>query len=297
MRNQRLWIFTALALATAALGITPSAYCDNPSSTVSDPSAPVPMIEVGAGAESPLSKAGGVNILLRVGFGFYQLADPNAPPGILGQEQLVWAHIDGDIAISPLADGTRVPYIDIKFIPVENSTEFLSQTRTQTIMGNLELFPMKFERNIHLNQQFGYQVSAIGLDFDLLSMQTKQVGFFAQLAVDALGYKMASYVSDLGTFKGFHLGGIALEAGEALITKAGFIIRVALGGSADINFGGDAGVGFAVQSDMQAYVAIKAQVSKMITAFLRAGLLGSYNSGEGTFQAGPEILLGATFIF
>ncbi|NDC39858.1 MAG: hypothetical protein EBZ48_17800, partial [Proteobacteria bacterium] len=83
------------------------------------------LFEVGTGMESALTE-GGVNVLLRIGYGYSRTPDETDPDPVLGPEQLVWAHISGDMAFDPTATGAAaLPMLDIKIIPVHNSLSII----------------------------------------------------------------------------------------------------------------------------------------------------------------------------
>jgi hypothetical protein len=292
--NRPIRNFTSFSFAIiCALGIlTHHADADNHGTTR-------PVVQIGHGIQTPF-KEGGLNILMKVGFALHHYTDK--PAGRLlereYQEQLIVAHLSGDFAISTLSDGSIVPFIDIQFIPIDNHLEFINTPGEMIIMGNLRFLPTEIKRNLQIDQQLGVKVAAVGIQLDAIKFQDRDAGVFAQLAVDALGYKMVDYVSAFGTFKGFHIAQAALEVGYARYIKDDFLVRVMLGGSADINVGKNSLNGGATQSDQQAYIAVKANIKEMIELYVKVGYMGNTNSRiEGKRRSTPMLLGGASFIF
>jgi hypothetical protein len=256
-----------------------------------------PMIEIGAGSESAITQ-GGMNVLIRVGVGVSQSPEDTDAGDMLGPEQLVWAHLRGNFSIDPSATGLdALPYLDMSFIPVHNQLSVIRENG-DAVMGDLQLLPTQITRDIRLDRSIGVKVSVVGIQLGTVRTQSEHVSLFAQVAADAIGYKMAAHVSSLGTFHGFHLAGLGAEAGAAFLVNENFTVRLALGGNADVNFGGNINGGFAVQSDMDAYLAVKADIAKFIQVFVRAGINAFCNSGHASgCNWSPQVMLGATFIF
>jgi hypothetical protein len=282
-------------LATAALGVATTLAIAG-GAVLADGPRTRPMVEIVAGTESALTQ-GGMNVLIRVGVGVSQSPEDTDAGDMLGPEQLVWAHLRGDFSIDPSASGANaLPYLDMSFIPVHNQLSVIRENG-DAVMGDLQLLPTRVTRDIRLDRSVGVKVSVVGIQLGTVRAQSEHVSLYAQLAADAIGYKMAAHVSSLGTFHGFHLAGLGAEAGAAFLVNENFTVRVALGGNADVNFGGNVGSGFAVQSDMDAYLAVKADIAKFIQVFVRAGLNAMCDSGESGCQWSPQFMAGATFIF
>ncbi|MBC7690812.1 MAG: hypothetical protein H7222_03520 [Methylotenera sp.] len=293
-KRDSLFKLSVLALALAGfVSANPVAQADeHPLTGVQRP-----VIEIGGGGQTLGS---GLNILLKVGFSVRKYT--NSPSEKLSerdyQEQLVIAHFSGDFGISTQGDGNRIPYLDIEFIPVDNHLEFVNTPGQLVVMGNLRFLPTELNRNLQIDEQLGVRVSAIGLQLDAIKYSDRNSGIIAQLAVDALGYKMVSYANGLGKFAGFHIAQAALEAGYATYINDSFYVRVALGGSADLNTGKNSGGESARQSDQDVYLSIKANIHEMIEIFLKAGFVHTTNSGlDLPNRTTPLLQGGATFIF
>ena len=121
------------------------------------------MITVGTGAETNLSKAEDVNVLLRLGFSGVKFNNNdkdrwNVP--------VVVAHIHADFAIDP--KGGRMPYFDVEFDPVT----FGEFDRDQRIKGDYEgegaefhvvAVPVTVRRDIRIDQNLNLQIDAVSL--------------------------------------------------------------------------------------------------------------------------------------
>ncbi len=254
-----------------------------------------PMIEVGGGTEASLT-SGGMNVLLRVGFGLRHTPESGEPGDVLGPEQLIWAHVNGDFAISPTGEGGGLPFMDINFIPVHNQLSVISENGN-SVMGDLQLLPINVGRDIRLDEAVTVQVAVVGVKFGIVRVQNEHVALFAQMAANALGYKMASHVSGLGTFHGVHLLDLGAEGGVAFTINDNFMIRLVVGASADIALGGNVGGGFSAYSDMRAYAAIRVDIAQFIQLFAQVSMGGAWDSGNSSFNGYPQFMAGITFIF
>jgi hypothetical protein len=254
------------------------------------------LFEVGAGMESALSE-GGVNVLLRIGYGYSSSPDETDPDPVLGPEQLVWAHISGDMAFDPTATGAAaLPMLDIRVIPVHNSVSVIMENGN-AIFADLQLLPMAVGRDIRIDQNVSVKVSVVGLQVGYVSYQTEQIALYAQVAADALGYKMVDMLSSAGTFHGARILGTALEGGAQFTINENFSIRIALGGTVDLNLG-SIPAGFAVQSDIDAYLAVRADIARFIQIFFKTGIISNcVSSGGYGCDYAPQLMLGATFLF
>jgi hypothetical protein len=249
-----------------------------------------PMIEVGGGAHvGEISKT---SVLLRLGFGVRKNIDDPLPGDITTPEQLIIAHIDGTIAVSPDGiNGTKVPYMDIRFTPIRDRVSVINDNGNE-LTGELQFLPIAIGRNINVDQFLTINVSVIAVQFADVRPQNDYVALFAQVAADALGYKMLSHVSDLSTFHGIHLLTLGGEAGVAFTINDSFAVRASIGGSADINWWGKY-----FQSDMKAYAAIRASIYRFMQIFLQGGVIGNWDSRHSFFQGGLEGMVGLTLLF
>jgi len=269
------------------------------------PSNPLhPMIEVGVGGET---EGNGLDVLLHVNVGVRKTVEEGDPDDILViSEQQMWAHMSGNVSFNtnPGNGQTAVPYMDIRFVPWEDTVTVGNSEDHLMLSGTLQLLPIHIGRNVAIDQNVVVQVSVVGVNLrkDLVHWDDVSalgnVTIFAQLAADAIGYKMANHVVDAnGTFHGFHLLGLTGSVGANMEISDNFNVRIELGGSADVNFGGNTQNGFAIQSDMGAYAAVRLTIAKFIELFVQ----GSYNAQCEAFSTGcqgvPQLMFGATFYF
>lgn len=260
------------------------------------------MIEVGGGVMSPGLGTHGMNLLVRVGFSLRK-TETGEPYEILGSEEFVWAHLNADIAVGPNDGNWTPPYFDIRLIPLYNKIKLGQETGT-SMMGALEVLPMSVNRNVAIDRSLTVNVSIVGAQFGIAkAISPEKVVAFAEVVANAVGYKMAAHVTELGTFHGFHLAAAGLETGVGYFLNDQTTIRVALGGSADVNFGGNGAGGFPIQSDMSAYLTLKADIARFmnqfdLSIFARAGINSACNTGRG--HGCPSAwfaMTGATLIF
>jgi hypothetical protein len=269
-----------LVLAAATAASTPAFATDF------DP----PMIEIGGGVEAHAS--GPINVLLRVSVEGVTVTDP-------GHYALVIAKMRGDLALHslPTGEGNRIPYLDIEFVPAS------LRLPGGLSGGELRILPTHVGTNIHLNQDVNLRVDVAGVEMGYLGPSgiNERTLLYAKLAADALGYKMASRLSDAGadnaTFRGFDVGALNGEAGLVFAPgNASFKVRVAFGANADLNVGGNVGHGFALESDLGAYSEVSLDIKKFMSLFVRNSYRTEINSGFDT-QSEYQLLLGAIFIF
>lgn len=261
-----------------------------------------PDFELGSGADFDLNSSNiqEFNLLLKVGFSLRD--DDEVSLGkSLPPAQFVWAHVRAELSINrqysgPGADDPRLPYLNIWFSPVELKDVKLYENGGQ-ISGTLQALPTQIAREMRLDQSFRLAVSAIGFQFDTLNPLNKMAAFCAQVAVDALGYKMIDHASDVRTFQGVHVAGLSAEAGSVFAIDKDFSVRVVLGGSADLNFEGAFKSTSSVQSDLQAYLAVKANFTNFVTVFLKGIFNEAIETSPVSHQKSGQIMFGATFIF
>ncbi|MCC7443024.1 MAG: hypothetical protein IT285_15430 [Bdellovibrionales bacterium] len=285
-------LMAVVALATGAQAFADGEYPSNPLS---------PMIEVGAGGET---QGNGVNVLLHVNVGVRRTVEEGDPDDILViSEQQMWAHMSGDVSFNVSGNGqTVVPYMDIRFVPWEDTVTVGNSEDGLMLSGTLELVPIEIGRNVALDQNVVVQVSVIGVQFrkDLAHWDDVtalgNVTLFAQVAADALGYKVVDHVAaTAGTFHGFHLLGLSGAVGANFEISDNFNVRLEIGANADVNFG--ANNGFAIQSDMGAYAAVRFTIAKFIELFVMGRYQAQCEAFGSGCQGAPQLMFGATFYF
>jgi len=267
------------------------------------------MIELGSGIESGVEN-NGVNILLRVGYGYVKKDEGSPIPDdrdLLGQERLILAKITGDFAFNPQSEssGDVLPYLNIDFIPLQNQLRVVTEAHT-AVLGTLNLLPMNFGRNIRLDQNFKLQVDVIGVKFNFAWEQQKEkIVLLANLALNAIGYKyvnhynqMKPFMEETVDFHGFHLGDLSAGLGAFFnIAPEKFTLTVMIGGETGISFGGKVGSGYTAQSDMEAYFLLQASIYKFVEIYFKGGVLGAFEPSRDASYSTPQIMTGVNFKF
>ena len=80
-----------------------------------------------------------------------------------------------------------------------------------------------------------------------------------------------------GTLLGFRLGGVAAEIGFAFNIAQSFMVRIGIGGRADVSFGSN-DAGATIQSDREAYVKLVLSLTQYIQVFSQLGILSTSDS-------------------
>ncbi len=244
-----------------------------------------PMVEVGGGAETATGGSG-LNVLLRVNAGLgWRLAGSDLP----GVDQLIIAHIDGTMAVNPADDGERIPYMNIRFIPVVNPQNIpnpgdagwpqtpdsspglvLDTGPGQRLFINL--VPAGFQRETRAGRDLAVRVSLVGLELGTTTLLDDDMALFLQISAELLGWKMVEQNGGYGTMHGFRVGGASLEIGMAFKIASQFVVRIGVGGSADVAFGGGS-QGATIQSDQEAYARLAFDITRFIQLSARAGIV------------------------
>ncbi len=249
--------------------------------------------EIGAGTQSNF-EGSGMNLLLRIGAGYAK--HPEDAPDPDGIEKLVIAHISGDMAVDVNARGAAaLPYVSFDFLPLHDKLAVVSETGN-LITADIRILPIHIQRVVQIDQNVEVKASLVGIQVGGAWPQSDTIALFAQVAVDALAYKYVQHVTDSPSFHGAGLIGLEAEGGAAFEINSNFKISVSIGASSDINFG-SAG-GFAVQSDMSAYGAVKFDIYRMLQFFVKAGYFGDCTSSrEDGCEGAPTFMTGATVHF
>lgn len=298
----RLLIMAGALMAFAHLGRSQEA------SDAIDPITPFeepkwePIAQAGAGVH--LSKRGGFTGLFRVKVGVKKkepAKDPNDPLAnspTQVSDQLVIAQVDGDFSVTPsmyaVNDPKWVPYMDIRVVPLGAYTELTDAMDKLRVFADIQVVPGKVKRDLNLDQMINVSVSLVGIAFDINKpLYADKAFFFAKAAADAIGYKGLSYFSDEKNFHGVHIARLGAEAGFLFQTGKSFAIRVAVGAEADINWWGKR-----LQSDLETYAAIRADITRFLQIWVKGSLNGGWdNKRAQEFLSAPELMGGVTFIF
>ncbi|MGK5089069.1 hypothetical protein WDW86_16045 [Bdellovibrionota bacterium FG-2] len=248
-----------------------------------------PMIEVGT--EGTLESENEMTALLRVGFGFKRKGGEVTPIDTLGPERMVWAKINGTFALASRQAGT-LPSMNIEFIPYEDQLLIgemggeASGTKKIKVMGNLQLFPTQIKREVSLDQELVVRIAVVGVQVKAAQKQSAQTELYAQIAADFIGYKVASHVSELATFKGIHVAELGAEAGIGTLLSKSLYLKIGLGGSADFNFLSS------IQSDQKAYLAVRLDIAQLVQLYVQGSVKGNWDSRNLFYEGGSELMAG-----
>ncbi len=237
-----------------------------------------PLFEVGAGTETSIDR-NAFNVLLRVRTGLVLATD-----AMTGPDQFVIAQIDGSMSVNPTDAGDRIPYMNIRFIPVGIPTDSagpagstLDAIASPGTTTTFQILPAGIHRDTRIGRDYAVRVSAIGLDVSHVSLVSEDIGFFIQAAAEMIGMKLMEQNGGYGTLLGFRLGGVAAEIGFAFNIAQSFMVRIGIGGRADVSFGSN-DAGATIQSDREAYVKLVLSLTQYIQVFSQLGILSTSDS-------------------
>ena len=225
-----------------------------------------PMIQVGLGVEAGTERD--VEALVALSFNGFQVV-----PGV----GIYIARLRGEAAFVP---SSSLSYFDIEFIPVVLGYPD-SDGRVPGVTGfEIHALPIHATRNVAIDRDLSVRVTAVGVQarMPLSLSQRNRLVAFAKIAVDALGFKSAAYVSaHRETFRGFSVGSAALELGLAAGTVDGKIrVSVAFGAGGDLSFNLSG-----VQADTRVYGELVANFTEFFYLFARA----AYHASSATDAA------------
>lgn len=249
-----------------------------------------PLAEVGAGMETAIGN-GGINVLLRVRAGVRWTSDGSDIPGL---DQLILAHIDGQLAVNPDdGSGDRIPYMNIRFIPVANPQDIPNPDGSGQRL-QIQLLPTTLHRDTRIGRNFGVSVGLVGLEIGVDTLLSREVGFFLNVAVDLLGWKIIEQNGGYGTFQGLHIANAGIELGLVFNIAEAFHVRISAGVQADLNLG-EPNRGWALQSDHEAYARLAVEITRFIQLYARLSIRNHWDSGFSDrtvyqFMAGLNII-------
>ena len=233
-----------------------------------------PMAEIGGGVETAIGN-GGFNVLLRLRAGVRWASDGSDIPGL---DQLILAHVDGQLAVNPDdSSGDRIPYMNIRFIPVANPQDIPNPDGSGQKL-QIQLLPTQITRDTRIGRNFGVSVGLVGLEIGVDSLITSEVGFFLNVAIDLLGWKVMEQNGGYGTFNGLHIANAAFEIGLLFNIAEAFRVRIGAGVQADLNVGEPAR-GWIMQSDHEAYARMVIEITRFIEIYARISLRNSWTDG------------------
>ncbi|HZI07377.1 MAG TPA: hypothetical protein VEZ71_25385 [Archangium sp.] len=276
-------------------------------------SAPAPRYEAPRFDEAifrPLLEAGGGgfqnagtdwNALLRTRFVLRETVGPEDEwDAVRTPEYLLWASLDGHLALSSGPAGVALPYADLRFTPVQRRFELNNAATGEELAIGVALFPAHFTRFLALDRSLGVEASLAGLRGRLGRRfgGQQQVGVFASLALDGVGYKSVLHPSDGEAFRGVHAATLAVESGAEVRLGTQLRLGLVLGGSAGLGLGWDrGGGGFSAPSDLGAYAEAQVDVTRFSRLFVRGQLDAFHEPGRDRLLSTPALLGGAAFRF
>ncbi|WP_375771190.1 hypothetical protein NR798_09905 [Archangium gephyra] len=278
-----------------------------------EPSAPAPRYETPRFDEAlfrPRLEAGGGgfqnggtgwNALLRLRFLLHETVGPEDTwDAVRTPEYLLWASLDGHLALGSGPAGVTLPYADLRFTPVQRRFELNNAATGEELAVGVVLLPARLTRFLALDRSLGVEASLAGVRGRLGRRfgERQRVGVFASLALDAAGYKSALHPSDGEAFRGVHAATLAVETGAELLLGTQLRLGLVLGGSAGLGLGWDrGGDGFSAPSDLGAYAEAQVDVTRFSRLFVRGQLDAFREPARDRTLSTPALLGGATFRF
>ncbi|HEX5747110.1 MAG TPA: hypothetical protein VFZ09_12780 [Archangium sp.] len=256
-----------------------------------------PVFELGGGGFRNVGSAW--NALLRTRFLLHETVVPEDTwDAVRTPEYLLWASLDGHLALGSGPAGVTIPYADLRFTPVQRRFELNNAATGEELAVGVVLLPMRFTRFLALDRSFGAESSVIGVRGRLGRRfgERQRAGVFAALALNSPGYKAALHPSDGHAFQGVHATTLAVETGAELRLGTQLRLGLVLGGSAGLGLGWDlGGDGFSAPSDLGAYAEAQVDVTRFSRFFVRGQLEAFHEPGRDRLLSTPMLLGGATF--
>jgi hypothetical protein len=258
-----------------------------------------PLFEAGVGG---LQAAGpGWNALLRTRFMLRETVVPEDTwDAVRTPEYLLWASLDGHLALGSGPAGITLPYADLRFTPLHRRFEMNNAATREELAIGVVLLPARFTRFLALDRSFGVETSVAGVRGRLGRRfgERQRAGIFASLALDAAGYKSALHRSDGESFRGVHAATLAVESGAELRLGTQLRLGLVLGASAGLGLGWDrGGGGFSAPSDLGAYAEAQVDVTRFSRLFVRGQFEALHEPGRERTLSAPLLLGGAAFTF
>ncbi len=240
-------------------------------------------------------------VLLRVRFVLRETVVPeDAWDAVRTPEYLLWASLDGTLAAGGLFHEATLPHADLRFTPMERRFELNDASTGDTLAVGVAFAPVRLTRFLELDRKLGVEASVAGVRGRLGTRlgERQRVGVFASLALEALGYKAALPLSDVGTFQGVHVTSLSLEAGAELWLGERLRLGIVSGGSAGVGLGWSHDrSGLSSLSDLRAYAEGQVDVTRFFRLFARGQLDALLESGSDRTRSAPTVLAGAAVLF
>ncbi|MCY1075028.1 hypothetical protein [Archangium lansingense] len=258
-----------------------------------------PQLEAGGGGFQ--SAGSDWNALLRMRFVLHETVVPeDAWDAVRTPEYLLWASLDGHLALGRGPAELTLPYADLRFTPVQQRFELNNVATGDELAVGVVLLPARLTRFTTLDRSFGVEASLAGVRGRLGKRfgERQRAGVFASLALDAVGYKAALHLSDGHAFQGVHAATLAVETGAELLLGEQLRLGLVLCGGAGLSLGWDpGGGGFTAPSDLGAYAEAQVDVTRFSRLFVRGQLDALHEPGRDRTLSTPTVLGGAAFRF
>ncbi|KFA86775.1 hypothetical protein [Archangium violaceum] len=256
-----------------------------------------PLFELGGGGFRNDGSAW--NALLRTRFLLHETVGPEDTwDAVRTPEYLLWASLDGHLALGSSPAGVTVPYADLRFTPVQRRFELNNVATGEELAVGVVLLPLRLTRFLALDRSLGVETSVIGVRARLGRRfgERQRTGVFGAVALDSPGYKSALHPSDGQAFQGVHAATLALETGAELQLGTQLRLGLLLGGSASLGLGWDrGGSGFSAPADLEAHAEAQVDVTRFSRLFVRGQLEAILEPGRNRLLSTPVLLGGATF--
>ncbi|WNG50080.1 hypothetical protein F0U60_42615 [Archangium minus] len=214
-------------------------------------------------------------------------------------EYQLWASLDGRLAVSPGPRGS-LSYADLRFAPAERRVEMNNADTGDTLSAGVAWAPMRLTRFTGMDRSWGLELSVAGARAKTGTSlgEQQRLRVFASVALDAVGYKGALHLSNLGTFHGVHVATLAAEAGAEWLLTRQLRLGLVLGGNAGISLGWlRGGGGFSAPSDLGAYAEGQVDVTSTFRLFARGQLDALREPAHQRTLSAPAFLTGAAVRF
>jgi hypothetical protein len=238
------------------------------------------------------------HVLLRTRFELRETVVPEDTwDAVRTPEYLLWASLGGGLAVGTGPVRGTLPYADLRFTPVERRFELNNVDTGDTLAVGVALAPLRLTRFTRMDRRLGIEASLAGARARKGTRLGERLGVFASVALDAVGYKAALHLSELGPFHGVHAASVTAETGAELLLGQQLRLGLVLGGSAGIALGWSRGYGFSAPSDLGAWAEAQVEVTRYVRLFARGQLDALREPAHGRLLSAPAISAGAAFRF
>ena len=239
-----------------------------------------------------------------LGIGVRSGVNPDSPNLLFKIEYLVFRHEDVEIPVEPMYYWLRLNG-DVGINTSSNSGSTIQDFNLNLALAGVRLHEwddflsgeairIEGSRNYQIDEKTVVRVTAFGGLARVMLPMWNEPGkhdLWIQAMLDVVGYKMASHLSELSTFHGFEVGRLGAELGMTIYPVEDFPIRLLAGGQASFafNFSG-------TQSDLQAYVALRSDISKRFKINFQAGIVGAHDGHQNSQFTHARQLVGGILV-